>query len=90
MVNFPLPSVHMLVPCSDHKFIADRNFRRALQYAINREDILNGELLQNRTIPGCRVVSGPFPAGLEVSDPLGYAYDEKIEARSYQPKWPRC
>ena len=86
VVNFPLPSVHMLVPCSDHKFIADRSFRRALQYAINREDILNGELLQNRTIPGCRVVSGPFPAGLDVSDPLGYAYDEKIEARTYQPQ----
>ncbi len=86
VASFPLPSVHMLVPCSDHKFLADRNFRRALQYAINREDILKGELLQNREIPGCRVISGPFPAGLDVSDPLGYAYDEKITPRSYQPQ----
>ena len=84
--NFPLPTVHMLIPCSDHKFIADRNFRRALLYAINREDILKGELLENQDIPGCRVISGPFPAGVEPNDPLAYAYDERITPRSYQPQ----
>jgi hypothetical protein len=46
--NYPLPTVHMLIPCSDHVFLADRNFRRALIYGINREDILRGELLGNQ------------------------------------------
>ncbi len=84
--DFPLPTVHMLVPCSDHAFVADRNFRRALLYAINREDILNGELLGNQSFPGCRVISGPFPAGIEPNDPLAYAYDERISVRTYQPQ----
>jgi len=83
--DFPLQTVHMLIPCSDHLFLADRNFRRALLYGINREDILKGELLENQTIPGCRVISGPFPAGVEPNDPLAYAYDEKILPRPYQP-----
>jgi len=84
--DFPLQTVHMLVPCSDHKFLADRNFRRALLYGINREDILRGELLENQNVPGCRVISGPFPAGVEPNDPLAYAYDERILARPYQPQ----
>lgn len=84
--NFPLPTVHMLVPCSDHAYLADRNFRRALVYATNREDILNGELLQNQPAPGCRVISGPFPAGVEPNDPLAYAYNEQIVPRNYQPQ----
>lgn len=86
VVNFPLPTVHMLVPCSDHKYLADRSFRRALLYGINREDILHGELLENQSFPGCRVISGPFPAGIEQGDPLAYAYDERVPVRAYQPQ----
>jgi hypothetical protein len=85
VVNYPLPTVHMLIPCSDHPFLAERTFRRALVYGTNREDILNGELLENLETEGCRVLSGPFPAGLELNDPLGYAYDETIVPRSYEP-----
>lgn len=84
--DYPLPTVHMLVPCSDHPFLNDRNFRRALLYGINREDILNGELLGNQPTPGCRVVSGPFPAGVQPNDPLAYAYNEQIIPLSYQPQ----
>ena len=83
--DFPLQTVHMLIPCSDHGFVADRSFRRALLYSINREDILKGELLENQSHPGCRVISGPFPAGIEPNDPLAYAYDESILPRPYQP-----
>ena len=85
VVNYPLPTVHMLVPCSDHPYLAERTFRRALVYGINREDILGGELLEGLESEGCRVLSGPFPAGLELNDPLGYAYDQKILPRSYEP-----
>ena len=85
VANYPLPTVHMLVPCSDHPFLAERTFRRALLYGINREDILRGELLEGLEFEGCRVLSGPFPAGIELNDPLGYAYNHKIGARSYEP-----
>lgn len=84
--QYPLPTVHMLIPVSDHVFLAQRDFRRALVYGIDRNDVLTGELLGNTTIDGCRVISGPFPAGVERDDPLAYAYDESIEPRSYQPR----
>ena len=82
VVNYPLPTVHMLVPCSDHPYLAERTFRRALLYGINREDILTGELLEGLKSEGCRVLSGPFPAGIELNDPLGYAYDQIDRAAS--------
>ena len=83
--NYPLPTVHMLVPCSDHPYLAQRTFRRALVYGTNREDILKGELLEGLDAAGCRVLSGPFPAGTKPNDPLGYAYDLDLKARPYEP-----
>ena len=85
VANYPLPTVHMLIPCSDHPYLTQRTFRRALVYGINREDILSGELLEGLDSEGCRVLSGPFPAGIELNDPLGYAYDQSIEPRPYEP-----
>ncbi|MFG0263115.1 MAG: ABC transporter substrate-binding protein [Novipirellula sp. JB048] len=84
--TYPLPTVHMLVPCSDHAYLAERTFRRALIYGTNRADILNGELLEGLEAPGCEVLSGPFPAGIETNDPLGYAYDKSILPRRYEPR----
>ncbi|WP_235935166.1 ABC transporter substrate-binding protein [Candidatus Laterigemmans baculatus] len=84
--NYPLPTVHLLIPTSDHPYLSERTFRRALVYGINRQDILKGELLGNTSLPGCRVISGPFPAGVTPDDPLAYAYDESIAARTYQPR----
>lgn len=83
--NYPLPTVHMLVPCSDHAYLNDRTFRRALVYGTNRQDILKGELLGGADFEGCRVLSGPFPAGIERNDPLGYAYDASLAPRPYEP-----
>ncbi|XZE54956.1 ABC transporter substrate-binding protein [Planctomycetaceae bacterium SH139] len=84
--NYPLPTVHMLIPVSEHPYLADRTFRRAIAYGISREEILKTELLGNAEVPGCRVVSGPFPAGTSQDDPLAYAYDERIVPRTYQPR----
>ncbi len=84
--TYPLPTLHMLVPCSDHPHLAERTFRRALIYGTNRQDILQGELLEQNETPGCQVVSGPFPAGREPNDPLGYAYDRSILPREYEPR----
>ncbi len=83
---YPLPTVHMLVPCSDHPYLAERTFRRALVYGTNREDILKGELLESMEFIGCQVLSGPFPAGIKANDPLGYAYDQSVLPRSYEPR----
>jgi len=85
VANYPLPTIHMLIPCSDHPYLAERTFRRALVYGTNRQDILNGELLEGLASEGSRVLSGPFPAGLERNDPLGYAYDQNLKPRPYEP-----
>ncbi|MCA9121460.1 MAG: hypothetical protein H6822_16155 [Planctomycetaceae bacterium] len=84
--KYSLPSVHMLVPKSDHPYLANANFRRALVFGIDRQRILHEELLGNKEIPGCRVLSGPFPAGLDQTDPLGYAYDHTLEPRVWRPR----
>ncbi len=85
VAEYPLPTVHMLIPCSDHAYLAEQTFRRALMYGTNREDILKGELLEGFDSPGCQVISGPFPAGKERDDPMGYAYDRSIEPKRYEP-----
>ncbi|MEM6688358.1 MAG: ABC transporter substrate-binding protein [Planctomycetota bacterium] len=87
--RYPLPTVHMLIPCSDHPYLAEATFRRGLLYGINRADILKGQLLENQEFEGCRVLSGPFPAGIDENDPLSYAYDERILPRSYEPSLAR-
>ncbi|MEO8494466.1 MAG: ABC transporter substrate-binding protein, partial [Planctomycetota bacterium] len=84
--QYALPTVHMLVPKSDHPFLANATFRRALVFGIDRQRILNEELLGGNEITGCRVISGPFPAGRDATDPLGYAYDHTLEPRSWQPR----
>lgn len=86
VANYPLPSVHMLIPCSEHPYLDRATFRRALVYGTNRADILGGELLGGAEVPGCQVLSGPFPAGLDASDPLGYAYDREILPLEYEPR----
>ncbi len=37
-------------------------------------------------VPGCQVISGPFPAGMDPGDPLGYAYDTSIKPKQYEPR----
>jgi tetratricopeptide (TPR) repeat protein len=83
---YALPTIHALVPVSDNPWLTSQTFRRALVYGINRQVILSSELLGNRTLPGCQVISGPFPPGIRDNDPLAYAYDERISARSWYPR----
>jgi len=82
---YPMPLVHMLVPVSDNPYLANRLFRRALIYGIDRQNIVAGELLGGRTVAGCEVVSGPLPAGRSANDPLAYGYDRTILPQAYQP-----
>ncbi|MHB8897564.1 MAG: ABC transporter substrate-binding protein [Thermoguttaceae bacterium] len=81
---YAAPLVHCLIPNPKRPLSSRRAFRRALVYGINREAILK-LLVNSAAIPGCRVISGPFSAGVRPDDPLGYAYDKSLEPRSYEP-----
>lgn len=82
--KYAAPLVHMLIPNLSRPLPANRDFRRGLLLGTNRERILR-MLLDGRSEDGCRVISGPFPMGTKRADPLGYAYDDGIEPRPYQP-----
>gem|GEM_PF-331527 len=82
--KYAAPLVHMLIPNFSRPLPESRDFRRAILLGTDRERVLR-MLLDGRSEEGCRVISGPFPAGSRRADPLGYAYDEAIEPRTYQP-----
>lgn len=78
LVPYAIPSIHVLTPNPTRPWMANRTFRRALTYLLNREDILHRTLLAGQELAGCRVISGPLPAGKSPEDPIAYAYDESI------------
>jgi ABC-type transport system substrate-binding protein/tetratricopeptide (TPR) repeat protein len=84
--QYAVPTLHVLVPNYAKPYPANKIFRRALLYALNREGILRSELLGGGSLPGCAAISGPFPAGTGASDPLAYGYDERIGPRAYDPR----
>jgi ABC-type transport system substrate-binding protein len=83
--QYAAPTVHCLIPNLKKPLLARRSFRRALLYGLNREDILNNQLLLNSSPQAGQVVSGPFPRGAGVDDPLGYAYNESVQPFPYEP-----
>jgi hypothetical protein len=84
--SFLLPSTHLLIPVSDHSFLNQERFRRALLYATDRESILREELLGSPDPRDGRLVSGPFPLGNSDTDPLAYAYNRDIPPVAYNPQ----
>lgn len=83
--SYALPTTHMLIPLSDHEYLANSKFRRALLYATNREAMLQGELLNSTNLDDGRLISGPFPIGDGESDTLAYAYNPDIQPTEYSP-----
>jgi peptide/nickel transport system substrate-binding protein len=83
--RYALPAVHVLIPNPSRPVAANRTLKRAILYAIDRESILHRALLDGQTIAGCDTVSGPFPRPESKTDPRGYAYDEEIAVRPYDP-----
>jgi ABC-type transport system substrate-binding protein len=83
---FALPTTHMLIPRSDHPYLANTKFRRALLYATNRQALLSGELLNSSDPRDGRLVSGPFPLGDDINDPLSYAYNKQVLPVEYNPQ----
>jgi hypothetical protein len=83
--QYALPSVHVLIPNPRRPLAANRALKRAILYGIDRQGILDRSLLAGQAIAGCSVVSGPFPRGASKIDSRGYAYDEAVPARPYDP-----
>ncbi|MCA9238270.1 MAG: hypothetical protein KDA44_22510 [Planctomycetales bacterium] len=84
--RYRLPTVHVLLPNYANPLLEIREFRRALCYAIDREGIVRDLLLAGGEQLGYRAVSGPFLAGENATDPIGYAYQPGIEPRPYEPR----
>jgi hypothetical protein len=83
--SYACPLVHCLIPNLHRPIVSDRTFRRALAYGIFRQGILQ-QILGGVEVPGCVITSSPFPLGVDPSDPMGYASDDGIEPRAYQPR----
>lgn len=82
---YALPLIHCLVPNLDKLLLKNRDFRRALCYGINRDSTLE-HMLAGVEIPGCVVTSSPFPLSIGPNDPMGYASDDGIDPRPYDPR----
>lgn len=84
--SYQLPSLHVIVPTGRHPITSEREFRRALCFGINRQQILSKEILAGHRDGGFQVISGPFPAGVTLSDPIRYGYNSQIKSRDYDPR----
>lgn len=83
---YRLPTIHVLIPNFKNPLLQSRDFRRAILYGIDSESIVEEILLAGQSRPGFRTLSGPFPAGSSLSDPVGYAYNNDIAPRPYEPR----
>ena len=83
--SYALPRLHYLVPNARKPLTANRTFRRALAYGIDRQAVLE-QLLRGERLPGCVPLHGPMPVGISAQDPLGYASDAKVEPWPYDPR----
>ena len=84
--RYALPTVHMLIPNVQHEHMQNELVRKAIAFGIRRDVILDDVLLRGHRSVGCRLISGPFAAGMSRSDPLSYAYDQSIQPRQYSPR----
>jgi tetratricopeptide (TPR) repeat protein len=83
---YALPTVHMLIPNMEREHMQNDLVRKAVVFGIRRDVILDDLLMRGHRVPGCRLISGPFAAGISREDPLSYAYDQTIQPREYLPR----
>jgi tetratricopeptide (TPR) repeat protein len=84
--SYRLPTVHVLIPNLDRPLLAKREFRRALCFGIDRKWIVERVLLGGAVVPGFQVLSGPFPTGTSLSDPVRYGYNDQVAPRPFEPR----
>ena len=82
---YRIPTVHFLVVGGRQKVFRQPTFRRGLLYCINREGLLNNEILPHGPRGMTQVLTAPMPLGNSSEDPLGYAYVKTIEPRKFDP-----
>ncbi|WP_428303857.1 ABC transporter substrate-binding protein [Lacipirellula sp.] len=86
VVPYRLPTVHVLIPNPANPLLELREFRRALNYGIDANGIVRDIILGGEQQTGFRTLSGPFPAGVALNDPGGYAYNQELLPRPYEPR----
>ncbi|MEZ6106302.1 MAG: ABC transporter substrate-binding protein [Pirellulaceae bacterium] len=84
--RYQLPVIHVLIPNRRNVLMQYPAFRRALLYGTNREMILRQVILGGAPLEGADLVSGPFPIGVDESDPLNYGYDFRLEPIPYEKR----
>lgn len=84
--TYKIPTVHVLIPNLKRPLLAKREFRRALCFGIDRKWIVDKILLGGNARQGFQAISGPFPAGASLNDPIRYGYNDQIQPRSFEPR----
>ncbi len=86
VASYKLPTVHALIPNLKRPLLAKREFRRALCFGIDRKWIVDKILLGGNSMQGFQAISGPFPAGASLNDPIRYGYNDQITVRPFEPR----
>ncbi len=73
-----IPITHVIQFNPHSKVLSNREYRRALAYGINREQILTDAVLRSESRELGRVVSGPFPS-------QSYANSALVQTRKFDP-----
>ena len=81
-----VPTLHCLLIGPDSPLRHRRELRRALCYAIAREETLKTLITGGEDLPGFETLSTAMPRGLSLGDPMRYAYVDNIEPRPYDPR----
>jgi ABC-type transport system substrate-binding protein len=84
--QYALPTVHVLVTSASAPLLQVPELRRAVLYGIDRQGIVEQILISNGPPRSSSVISGPFPLGKDIADPVGYAYNRAIAPRPYDPR----
>lgn len=74
--QYAKPSTHVLLFNPKSKALRDREFRRALVYAIDRSTILKETVLKDANLKYGRLTTAPFPT-------TSYAYNPLVTPREY-------
>lgn len=86
LTRYAASSVHLLLFNGERALLRRPEFRRAVQYSLDRESILRNHLRPPSDDLGSRRIDGLFPIGRSADDPLGYAYDLSVPASPYDPQ----
>ncbi len=84
LIPYRLPTIHGLVFNDREALLRDSSFRRGLLYGIDRQTFVTQEIGSNEK-EIATVLSGFAPIGRSKNDPLGYAYNRRVEPRPYDP-----